>query len=225
MKGGAVKFIGVVCLVVVVILGGFALAGLLGAVDVGADTEHAGITRWYLEQVRESSIHGRIDDVEVPVLDEPARIGSGAVSYQEMCAGCHGAPGVKRSVVGEGLNPRPPDLAEMDLSETEDLAEAFWVVKHGIRMTGMPSFGITHTDEDLWDVVAFVGELHGMSASRYEATLSEAGVELEEAGHHAHEAGAHAQSGDHQEGPRPGGAGEHGTHAHDGGGHPQAAAR
>ena len=209
------KVVAVVCVVVVVVAGGLVLAGLLGAVDVGADEEHSALTRWYLERVRESSIHSRIDEVDVPLLEEEGRIRSGAVSYQEMCAGCHGAPGVERSVVGRGLNPEPPDLGELEMSDREDLAEAFWVVKHGVRMTGMPSFGLTHADDDLWNVVAFVGELPDLSPDRYRTMLREAGVTLETTGGHAHGPGGHGETGSGDEDQQ-----DAGTHeSHDGHSH------
>lgn len=49
----------------------------------------------------------------------------------------------------------------------EGARETFWVVKNGIRMTGMPAFGFTHDDEKIWDIVAFVGKMHGMSSADY----------------------------------------------------------
>jgi hypothetical protein len=46
-------------------------------------------------------------------------------------------------------------------------AELFWIVKHGVKMTGMPAFGPTHSDERLWTVVAFLKQLPQISPEKY----------------------------------------------------------
>jgi len=84
-----------------------------------------------------------------------------------MCVGCHGAPGVSPSVVGEGLNPEPPDLSEVAAHMTP--AEFFWITQNGIKMTGMPAFGPTHSDEELWGIVAIMQKLPELSAEDYKA--------------------------------------------------------
>jgi mono/diheme cytochrome c family protein len=61
--------------------------------------------------------------------------------------------------------PRTPELRRgNDLTP----AEQFWVVKHGVKMTGMPAWGVTHDDELLWDVVAFVRKLPELTPEQYE---------------------------------------------------------
>ena len=88
--------------------------------------------------------------------------------YKEMCELCHGGPGKEPSEVGKGLRPQPPSLvkAAPELRDTE----IFWVVKHGIRMTGMPAFGLTHPDAELWEVVALVRSLPSTSPREYDKT-------------------------------------------------------
>ncbi len=182
------KIVGIVAIVIVVLAGAAIVAPLLGAVDVAADVQDSRMTDWYLSHVRDRSIEARVGEIHVPGLEDPGRVHSGAVAFDAMCAGCHGAPGRERSPVGAGLNPEPPDLAEAGMTSEEQLAEAFWVVKHGVRMTGMPAFGLTHHDDELWDLVAFVGELPSLSPHGYESMLREAGVTLE-SGDHGHEPG------------------------------------
>ena len=65
------------------------------------------------------------------------------------------------------MNPHPPDLARAagDLS----VSEVFWIAKNGLKMTGMPAFGKTDEDEELWKVAAFVKALPRASASEYAA--------------------------------------------------------
>ena len=79
-----------------------------------------------------------------------------------MCVTCHGAPGVDASEAGEGLNPPAPDLTTGKVQKRTD-GELFWLVQSGIRMTGMPAFGPTHKDEEIWKIVAFLRRLPALS--------------------------------------------------------------
>jgi len=141
-----------------------------GSVDVAADGKELPVLRWVLETTRERSIERRADRVEPisgSVLNNPETIRAGFGHYDEMCVVCHGAPGVEPGEARDGLNPKPPLLAE----EAEDLSdrELFWVIKHGIRMTGMPAWGPTHSDDKIWAMVAFVKRLPALSAEEYRA--------------------------------------------------------
>ncbi len=71
---------------------------------------------------------------------------------------CHGAPGVDASAIGEGLNPPAPDLTLPKVQGRTD-GELFWLVQNGLRMTGMPAFGPTHPEEEIWKIVAFLRHL------------------------------------------------------------------
>ncbi len=106
---------------------------------------------------------------------------AGADDFAAMCAGCHGAPGQERGAMGQGLNPKAPNLA--DSAEHMTPGELFWVTKNGIKMTGMPAWGATHEDRALWPVVAFMTALPGLGSADYEALLARA----EGAGHHVEE--------------------------------------
>src|SRR3546814_6589340 len=98
------------------------------------------------------------------------RVSVGAGLYGEMCAGCHLGPGVEPSEMSQGLYPQAPVLAEHhDLTP----AQQFWIIKHGIKMTAMPAWGKTHPDPLIWDMVAFVRKLPGMSPTEYKQLRSE----------------------------------------------------
>jgi mono/diheme cytochrome c family protein len=99
-----------------------------------------------------------------------------------MCAGCHGAPGHQRFLGAAYMNPAPPDLTKgpSDLSP----AEMFWVIKHGIRMTGMPAWGPTHPNARLWELVAFLRRLPMLSPADYGRLVDQG--EAAETGHEHH---------------------------------------
>jgi mono/diheme cytochrome c family protein len=142
-----------------------AVAVYAGLYNVAADIPHTEPVYWLLQTARERSIAVRATDITVPGdIDDTRRIGSGAGQYAEMCAGCHLAPGMKRTEIARGLYPRAPELSRKRQSTP---AEDFWVVKHGVKMTGMPAWGVTHDDEILWDVVAFLQKLPELSPDQY----------------------------------------------------------
>ncbi len=143
-----------------------ALAALVasGGYDVAADEPHWAVTAWALETARDRSIESRAGSLVVPDLDREALIHAGAGNYDAMCSGCHLHPGEDHSEMSVGLNPAPPDLAR---EPVVDAAEAFWVIKHGIKMTAMPAWGRSVDDESIWGMVAFIRQLPGMSEERY----------------------------------------------------------
>jgi mono/diheme cytochrome c family protein len=155
-----------IVLVLVAVAAGAVLFAYSGVADVSAVRSSPAIVDWLLETTSDHSIDARGAKIIVPDLSNPQRVPRGAEHYQHMCATCHGAPGVDASEIGRGLNPTPPQLVRHDFSG-EEAAVAFWVIQNGIRMTGMPAFGPSHTDEQIWDIVAFLQKMHGMSPEDY----------------------------------------------------------
>ena len=149
-----------------------------GAVDVAADSPHGATVFKLLETARERSIAARAGGIEVPALSDPEAVRRGAGNYDSMCAGCHLAPGAKDTELSRGLYPAPPNLARGEPSEP---ARAYWIIKHGIKATGMPAWGKSMEDHYIWDMVALLQVLPRMSAEQYllEVGLSEG---------HSHEA-------------------------------------
>lgn len=166
-------------------LGGLALI-YSGAYDVAATAPHLGVVRWALNTTQERSVAARADGVGEPLPVDPAALRDAFVHYGEMCAVCHGAPGEERGDFGRGMNPRPPRL-ERVADEWSD-REVFWILRNGIKMAGMPAFGATHSDEELWALAAAVRRLPELSEEEYRR-LSEAGGGGGEG--HSHAGGGH----------------------------------
>ena len=159
---------------VLVLAAMLAVAGFMwsGAYDVGADDPHTRPVRGLLQLVRDRSIAVRASGIDVPPdLDDPARITQGAGNYDAMCATCHLAPGVRDTELSRGLMPAPPDLTR----EAVDAAEAYWVVKHGIKASGMPAWGRSMDDPYIWNLVAFVRALPNLDGARYASLVAESG--------------------------------------------------
>ena len=169
-----------------------AIAIYAGLYNVAADVPHTQPVYWLWERMRDRSVGARSQDIVAPNdLNEAGRISRGAGQYAEMCSGCHLAPGMKRTEISRGLYPRAPELRrKTDLTP----AEQFWIVKHGVKMTGMPAWGVTHDDDVLWDVVAFVRKLPELTPEQYETFVKNAPKHEElmqemEMGDHEHNEG------------------------------------
>jgi len=161
-----------------VVLGAGALI-YAGVYDVAATTPHWPIAAAIIETARVHSIKARAAGIAVPPgLDDPAKVLIGVEHYAAHCAVCHGAPGVPKGDIARGLYPSPPDLAKT--APLYKPAELFWIVKHGIKMSGMPAWS-DHSDGELWATVAFLQKLPAMSEQDYASLVM---ASLARGGHH-----------------------------------------
>ena len=140
-----------------------------GYFNVAASAPDPGIVNWALTKVRTASIDRRAGLTAPGNLEDPEIVRAGARAFsQRGCANCHGAPGVNWQKFSEGLNPDPPDLK--DIAHEREPAQLFWVVKNGIKMTGMPSFGAIGVDDrEIWSIAAFVRKLPNVSEADFKA--------------------------------------------------------
>lgn len=151
-----------------------ASAGFLwsGLYNVAADDHHLSATHALLEGVRTRSIARRAGKLQVPPdLADEARIRQGAGNYNAMCMGCHLAPGMAETELSRGLYPAPPNLSQ----ETVQAAEAFWVIKHGIKASGMPAWGSSMGDVYVWNMAAFLQVLPTLTPAQYQALVESSG--------------------------------------------------
>lgn len=163
------SFLALIGALAIIVAIGAAVFFFGGYFSVAAAEPDPDVVNWALIKVRMASIarHGRVTS---PVnLDDQEIIRTGAQAYAARgCTNCHGGPGVNWQKFSEGLNPDPPDLKDV-VSEREP-GQLFWVVKNGIKMTGMPSFGaIGAEDKEIWSIVAFLRKLPTVSEADYKA--------------------------------------------------------
>ena len=89
----------------------------------------------------------------------------GANHYRTGCAPCHGAPGMAGGAIEQGMLPPPPVLSAASRRWKE--CELFWIVKHGIKYTGMPAWVAQSRDDEVWAIVSFLRLLPSLDADRY----------------------------------------------------------
>jgi mono/diheme cytochrome c family protein len=167
-----IKAIVMLLLLAVIGMGAFIYSGMY---PIGADIPHNKVEYWLLETLRENAIEQSSKDISVPSLDSPELLLAGGADYNDMCSSCHLKPGKDKSDMSLGLYPTPPNLAAHDGELAHDNADKgqlarrqFWVIKHGIKASGMPAWGPTHDDKRIWAMVAFLQKLPDLTAQQYQ---------------------------------------------------------
>lgn len=151
---------------------GAASAGLLGGAvvyfgwyDVTATSPHTAPVHHLLDIALARAVKTRAAGIQAPDLEQEARIQNGSRLYRAHCVQCHGGPGVAPQPYALGLNPAPAALVATARLRTA--GEIFWITRQGIKMTGMPAWQYRLTDDEIWDVVAFLRVLPAWSAEDY----------------------------------------------------------
>jgi mono/diheme cytochrome c family protein len=149
-----------------------------GIYNISAMVPHNRITLKVISILKDNSEEHHSKDIIAPVLTDTSMINLGFAHYNEMCVTCHGAPGIVKSDIGQGLYPKPPDLSKS--AKEMPASELFWITKNGVKMTGMPAFGKTHKDDKIWAIVAFLNKLPGMTKEQYQSFENETKGENDE---------------------------------------------
>lgn len=113
--------------------------------------------RWLIGRAARSS------QPALPTGPEAAAIGE--MRFRGECAPCHGSDGRSLSDIGRGMSPRAVDLGDASVQAWSD-PELFWIIKHGVRFTGMPGFGAALGDDEIGALVAYVRTIGRASEPR-----------------------------------------------------------
>ncbi len=170
------KMLKLLLLLTVLAVGTTATIMYSGIVDVAADEPHSDFVYWLLEETRENAIKKAAQNIDVPDLSDAELLLTGGADYEFMCSSCHLAPGQKESDMSVGLYPAPPNLTLTAEShkghehgdDTQADRNNFWVIKHGIKASGMPAWGKTHDDQRIWAMVAFIKRLPTLTPEQYQ---------------------------------------------------------
>src|SRR4051794_18941045 len=122
-----------------------------------------------------------------PLHPSEADLVAGTRIYRENCAVCHGMRDESRTAIGKGMFPRPPLLLHGKGVTDDPPGETFWKVKNGIRLTGMPAFGGSLSESEMWQVSLLVAGADKLPPAVTEA-LDE-GPEKEAGGKHERKIG------------------------------------
>ena len=125
-----------------------------GIYDVSAAKRHTKLTWWITHETMIHSVRRHAHDIAAPSGFLPEDVAAGFCLYETHCVACHGAAAVARQTWVSGMEPSPPYL--LDATQTFTPEELFWIVKNGIKMTGMPAWGASMSDAEVWQTVAWL---------------------------------------------------------------------
>jgi cytochrome c553 len=140
-----------------------------GIYNVAASAGHWRITTAILDLAKSSSIRTHSLGIRSPSLEDKHLIRLGAGHFAVTCAGCHGAPGDPVKPVPNSMLPAPPDLSRA-ASEWKP-REIYWIVRHGLKYTGMPAWAAQQRGDEVWPIIAFLLVLPELSAEEYRSLV------------------------------------------------------
>lgn len=143
---------------IVGVLGGFLLYARLGLINPRADIPVSSLESSVAMKFLDASLDRRAPDEKNPVGASEAELAAGMKLFQSNCAGCHGDINHAESSMAESFYPRAPQF----LQDVPDMPgnQNFYLIKHGIRYSGMPAWGHVMTDQQIWQVVGFLSAMN-----------------------------------------------------------------
>jgi cytochrome c553 len=154
------------------VLAALAAAALLGAAfilsgvyNVAASARHFYLTEWFLELTLSRSIDTQSAGIDVPDLDDQGLVRLGARHFVNGCQPCHAGPGLEPNPIASGMYPAAPPLGD-NVHDWED-RELFFIIRHGLKYTGMPQWAGDARGDEVWAMVAFVRQLPDMAPEDY----------------------------------------------------------
>jgi mono/diheme cytochrome c family protein len=145
--------LGVLATIATIVICGFAYLRL-GLAEARADLPPSRLESLLMSSAVHASVRREAPEMENPVAPTDENLLAGGKLYIDGCAGCHGMPGKPKKEGDDGLFPPVPQLPQVGTEYTE--SQIFWVIKHGIRRTGMFANGKWNTDKEVWTMAAYI---------------------------------------------------------------------
>lgn len=158
---------------IVLSAGAAAAAGFVyvGFYNVAATAQHIGSVYRLVEYALVRSVRFHARSIDVPDLADEQRIRNGSVHYRAHCLQCHGAPGVAPAAFSMGMTPAPANMVSAALEWKPE--ELYWITRHGIKMSGMPAWQYRLSEQEMWDIVAFIETMPTLSPIEYRTLSAE----------------------------------------------------
>ena len=151
-SGPMSKFLLGVIVGVGLVIGGGYWCVTRGRMPVAVTSKPLPFERWIARTSLRAAV-GADADKPSPLPADEANLLAGAKIYEARCSGCHGELGHPASAFAKSIFPHAPQLLPPRKGVTDDpVGETYWKVKNGIRLSGMPEFGDSLTDAEMWQV-------------------------------------------------------------------------
>jgi len=145
----------------------FAVSGLA---SIKASSDHWPVTEWFLNFAMSRSVATHTLGVKAPALNARGMVLKGATHYEIGCFPCHGNPALPHPRIAREMTPHPPYLPRT-IHEWKP-EELFYIVKHGVKFTGMPAWPAQQRDDEVWAMVAFLQEFPKLNEQEYQRLVS-----------------------------------------------------
>jgi cytochrome c553 len=154
----------IVAFLLLLAFGGFLLT-VSGIMPIKASSRHWAVTSWFLNFAMRRSVVTHSLTTETPRLDDPGMVLKGATHYDFGCRPCHGGPELPQPAIAAQMTPHPPHLPPA--IRQWRARELFYIVKHGVKFTGMPAWPAQQRDDEVWAMVAFLQRMPALTAQQY----------------------------------------------------------
>jgi mono/diheme cytochrome c family protein len=145
----------------------------LGFLDTRADIPVNPLEQKIAMPSLDASVDRRAPDLKNPVDASDANLMSGMKIYQANCAGCHGDVSHPHGMLADSLYPRAPQFAEDSPNMPEN--QNFYIIQHGIRLSGMPAWKQWLSDQQMWQVTTFLSHMDKLPTQVSEQWRADAG--------------------------------------------------
>jgi mono/diheme cytochrome c family protein len=133
----------------------------LGLMPANADSPPSFLEKWMAQTSLRAALNKDAPSTPNPVVLNDENLISGIQLYAVNCAVCHGASDGKASNIAMGLYQHAPQFVQHGVEDDPD-GKIYWKIKHGIRLTGMPSFGGTLSENELWQLTLFLKHMDSL---------------------------------------------------------------
>ena len=132
-----------------------------GMIPANADARPGRLETWTARTSLDATLSRDAPTSRNPVALNEQNLLEGVQLFARNCAVCHGSAkgAASPSPIAKGLYQKPPQLAT-DGVEDDPEGASFWKIKHGIRLTGMPSFGGSLSDQQIWTLALFLKHMN-----------------------------------------------------------------
>lgn|SRR5512139_668209 len=147
---------GAVLTLAVALIGAYALVRS-GLIPANADATPGRLEIWMARTSLDATLRRDAPKGKNPVALTEQNLIHGVRLFAQNCAVCHGSAkgDASASPIAKGLYQKPPQMATEGVEDDPE-GVSFWKIKHGIRLTGMPSFGYTLSDREIWTLALFL---------------------------------------------------------------------
>ena len=152
-------------MVVVLVVFAFVMVRF-GFVPANADAKPSALERWAARTSLNAMVRRDAPREPNPLPLNEANLIAGIKLYGTNCLVCHGAADGMPSNIAHGLYQHAPQLGHHGVEDDPE-GETYWKIAHGIRLTGMPAFGNTLEDKQIWQLTMFLKHMDELTPSAH----------------------------------------------------------